>query len=450
MPRLALPTMAAQLVDLLYNLTDRVFIGHIPDGAGLALTGVGVCLPIVLVVSSFGMFAGSGGAPLASVALGEGKGAEANRVVGNVLALIILFAICMMVTLGLTMDFLLPFFGASTATFPYAQSYLAIYLAGTPFVMGSLAFNAILLAQGDSRLALWSVGLGAVLNIILDALLIFFLLLGVQGAALATVMSEAANAITAFAFLRRKSSVLRPQLRYLRLDGAHVKSILALGSAPFFITTSEALMIVVFNGTLLAYGGDVYVGAMVVLQAFSQMFFSVSNGFTRGVQPIISYGYGAGCYERVRRAAKATIVTTTALVAVIVCLVIAFSGFFASLFSSDEAIRGLVVQMTPVYCCVFVLFGIQTGMQTVFMGLKQGLCSLSVAAARKIVFMIPLAFALPHFVGAWGVFLAEPISDACSITFCSILFAWRIPKILEGPEDEKRGSAYSSPHGGRA
>lgn len=434
MPRLALPTMVAQLIDLLYNLTDRVFIGHIPDAADLALTGVGVCLPIILIVSSLGIFAGSGGAPLASIALGEGKTNRANRIVGNIFALVVLFAACVIVLLGLGKDLILPLFGASDATMPYASNYLGIYLVGAPFAMAALAFNAVLLAQGDSKFALGTMGLGAFLNILLDAIFVFALGFGVRGAAWATVVAEAASALSALVFLRRKDSALRPQLRNIRLDAVYVKAILALGSAPFFMTASEALVVLVFNGTLLAYGGDAYVGTMVVLQSFTQMFFSVSRGFTQGVQPIISYSYGAGRYERVRRAARLTIVTTTLLVAACVGLVVLLPGFFASLFSSDEVIRELVVQMTPVYCSTLTLFGIQTGMQTVFMGLKQGACSFAVAVVRKIVFMLPLALALPHFIGAWGVFLAEPISDACSITFCAILYAWRIPKILRGRE----------------
>lgn len=430
MVRLAIPTMVAQIVNLLYNLTDRIFIGHIPGTDGLALTGVGVCFPLIMMISAFAFFVGSGGSPLASYALGQGDRAGANRIVGNMVVLVVIFAAVAMIGFGLGMDALLPLFGASDATISYAREYLSIYLVGTLFAMGSLVLDALLLAQGESRFALVVMALGAVVNIALDAAFIFGCGWGVKGAAFATLIAQASSAVCAFLLLRRRASVLRVQARELRLNGRTVKSILTLGSAPFFMNITEALMVIVFNSTLLAYGGDTYVGAMVVLQSFCQMFFAVSSGFTQGVQPIISYCYGAGLRARVEKAAKMIIACTFILVAGCALLVITFPGFFANLFSTDESIKSLIVSATPVFCASMVFFGLQMGMQTVFMGMKQGMCSLAVAGVRKLVFMIPLALILPQYIGAWGVYVAEPISDACSIVFCSVLFAWRIPRVI--------------------
>lgn len=435
MARLAVPTIVAQLVNMLYNVVDRIFIGHIPGAAADALTGVGVCFPLIILISSFASFAGNGGGPLASMELGRRDAAEANRILGNAILLLALFAVCLMAGIGLFLEPLLRLFGASDATLPYASQYLGIYLTGTFFGMNALGLNSFLLAQGDSRFALLSMGTGAILNTVLDAAFIFGAGWGVAGAAWATVISQAASAIVTFCMLRRRKSALRPQLALMKPDPSILKKTVSLGSAPFFVTSTDALLVVALNSTLQTFGGDVWVGVMVVLQSFSQMLSAVTSGFTQGVQSIVSYSYGAKLYARARKAAMRIVAVSFLLTGTVAIIVYSFPGFFVGLFSNDSSLTGLLLQTMPVYLMGLSIFGLQSGMQTVFMSLGQGGCSLAVASVRKLVLLIPLALTLPHALGPWGVIIAEPVSDVLSVTFCSLLFRARMNKIL--PKDRR-------------
>ena len=437
MARLAIPTVVAQLVNLLYGIVDRIFIGHIPGVGADALTGVGVCLPVILLVASFSAFAGAGGAPLASIALGNGDSKRANRILANVVGLLVIFAVCLIAVFALFGRPLLGLFGASEVTLPYAWSYLSIYLVGTFFVMAYLGLCPFLLAQGDSKHALIAVAVGAVLNIALDPLLIFVCGMGIQGAAIASVVSQGVSAFLTVAFLQKKSSVFRIEARLVRLEGEIVRPVLALGGAPFFMQATESLIIIVLNGTLQTYGGDLYVGALTILQSILQLLFAPANGFTQGVQPIVSYSYGAHLFDRVKSACRRLIAISFAFEFICAIGVMLFPASIAHLFTEDAQLIALVGEVAPVFIAGMSLFGLQIAMQSIFMGLGQAKFSLAVATTRKIVLLIPLALILPNFFGVWGVYLAEPISDVLSVTFCTILFVANIRSILSERALEK-------------
>lgn len=430
MVRLALPNVVAQLVNLLYNVVDRVFIGHIPGVGADALTGVGVCLPLIMLVSSFAAFAGAGGAPLASIALGNGDDERARRILRNVIWLLIAFAAVLLAVFYLFGSAMLSLFGASANTLPYAWSYFSIYMAGTPFVMIYLGLSPFLLAQGDSRFALVAVVTGALVNLALDPLLIFGAGMGVAGAAVASVIAQAASAALVVAMLARCGSVFRMRLRLGRPDGSLVRQVLALGGAPFFMQASESAMIIVLNSQLQAFGGDVHVGTLTVLQSILQLIFVPKSGFTQGVQPIVSYCYGARLFDRVKATAKRMIAVTFTFAVVAVVLVALFPEALARLFTDDPEIVALVGQTAPVFVAGMGLMGLQTSMQSVFTGLGAARLALTVATVRKIVLLIPLALILPNFLGAWGVYVAEPISDTVSATFCTVLFLVSIRTLL--------------------
>lgn len=430
MTRLAVPTIAAQLVNLLYGIVDRVFIGHIPGVGADALTGVGVCLPIIMLVASFSAFAGAGGAPLASIALGRSDVRHANRILGNVAVLLGLFAVMLIAVFSLFGGFLLGLFGASSVTLPYASSYLSIYLIGTFFVMAYLGLCPFLLAQGDSKHALAAVAVGAVLNIALDPLLIFAFGMGIRGAAVASVISQGVSAVLTVAFLQRKGSAFKIRLASMKPDGQIVRSVFALGGAPFFMQATESAMIVVLNGTLQAYGGDLHVGALTILQSVLQLLLVPVNGFTQGVQPIVSYSYGARLFDRVKSTCKRMVAIAFLFELVCAVGVMLFPAPIAHLFTEDAQLVSLVEQIAPVFIAGMSVFGLQVAMQSIFMGLGQAKFSLAVATARKLVLLIPLALVLPNYLGVWGVYLAEPISDVLSVAFCSTLFFTNIRSIL--------------------
>lgn len=438
MTRLALPAIASQLVNLLYNIVDRMFIGHIPGVGADALTGVGVCLPVIVFISSFAAFAGSGGAPLASMALGSGDRERAQEVVRTVTTLLFGFGVLLVAATYALLPVLLPLFGASAATLPYASTYLSIYAAGTFFVMAYLGLTPLLLAQGDSRLTLVAVSSGAVLNIGLDALLIYGCGWGIAGAAIASVASQGVSAALTIAFLRRRSSALVFRFCLVRPKGRLVGRILALGAAPFFMQATESLVLIALNSNLQAYGGDLYVGALTVMQSAMSLISAPVSGFTQGCQTIVSFNYGARLLERSHQAAR--LIIRSAFVITLACalLVMVFPTPIARLFTNDEGLIQLVGQAAPLFFAGFTLFGAQMGIQPVFVALGQSVCAISVAAVRKVVFLVPLAYIFPHFWGAWGVYAAEPVSDLMSVTFCCVLYLLRAPKLWGGRGGEGR------------
>ena len=430
MVRLAIPSIAAQVANLLYIMIDRILIGHVPEYGSDALAGLGVCMPVSAIVGAFAVLAAAGGAPLASMALGARDAEKAQHTTTQAQTMLAVFTIGLMTVGYLFMEPMVMLFGASAVTAPYAIAYLRIYLLGTVCVMVEMGMGMFLLAQGDSRQYLVATGVGAISHIALAAVFIFVFGWGIEGAAVASVISQVLCAAIVGYYLTRRSSALRLVARIERPDWPLVGRIISVGSGRFFIMFSEGVLLVVLYSALQRVGGDAYVSAMAILYSIQMVVCSLDQGFTQGTQPIMSYCYGAGDYVRAREAAKRIVVVSAVLTFGLVGIVMLFPEPVAALFSSDPALVAIAVNYTRTFFLAFLLFGVQLGMQSVFMGLGKGLCSLSVAAVRKVVVFIPLVFVLSETMGVDGVMLAEPISDFVSLTFCTLLFFRVVPKMF--------------------
>ncbi|MDD3367459.1 MAG: MATE family efflux transporter [Lachnospiraceae bacterium] len=430
MRQMALPSIVAQVINILYSIIDRIYIGHIPGAGASALTGVGLTLPIITFVAAFSRIVGAGGAPLAAIALGRGDHEEAENNMGVGTFLLLMFTVGIMVVFYIFKRPLLYMFGASDATFPYADIYISIYLIGTIFVQLYMGLNPYIIAEGNSMTAMLSVGIGVVLNMILDPLLIFVFKWGVVGAAIATVISQAVSAIWVVTFLAGKKSAMRLTLKKIRYKSSLAKPMLALGVSPFVMTSTESLISIVMNHQFAVYGGDSYVGAFTILQSIMQMINVPIQGFTQGVQPIISFNYGANNYGRVRKTYRVMIGMCFLYGVIITGGSILFAGQLASMFTTDAALIALVKNSMRIFMFGMFLFGLQMGIQPTFVSLGQAKISLFIAVFRKIILLIPLALILPFFMGVNGVFFAEPISDIVSAVTASALFLTRINKIL--------------------
>ena len=423
MLRLAIPGVTAQLVNLLYTMVDRIYIGHIPGEGALALTGLGLCTPVVLLVSAFSGFVGQGGAPRAAMALGRRDRQEAEQVLGSGVTLLLMFSLVLTVGFLLGKEPILYLFGASDDTISYANAYLGIYLLGTVFVQLSLGLNSFISCQGQARIAMLSVLIGAVTNIVLDPVFIFVFKMGVQGAALATVLSQALSAFWILRFLTSERSAIRLRPGNIRWHKPTVAAIAALGISPFIMQSTECLIAAVFNSQLQRWGGDLYVGSMTVLNSVSQMIFVSTHGFTYGVQPILSYNFGAGNLARVRRCFKIMASVTIGIMCLFTAAAMIFPTAFARVFTDDEALIALVGQVMPLFLSATGVFGIQTSVQCSFLALGKARQSFFLACLRKIILLTPLAFILPHVMGGvMGVYWAEPISDFISAVTAAFLF----------------------------
>ena len=434
--RLALPTVVAQLINMLYNVVDRIYIGHMPEEGDLALTGVGVCMPIIMIVSAFAALISSGGAPRASICLGKGDTETAERILGNCLSLQLVVSTVLTVLLLLFNRPLLLTFGASENTVEYAVSYMSIYALGTVFVQLTLGMNAFITAQGFTKISMLSVVIGAVSNILLDPLLIYGLGMGVRGAALATILSQALSCVWVITFLLSRRSILRIRPVNLRPDMRIILPCLALGSATFVMQASESVISVCFNSSLLSYGGDIAVGAMTILTSVMQFALLPLQGIAQGAQPILGYNYGAKNTDRVRKTYRILLVTCLTYSLVIWGLVLLFPRAFASVFTPDPALLDFTSRVLPVYFFGVGLFGIQIACQMTFVSLGNAPSSVIVAVVRKFVLLIPLIYVVPHFVSdaTVGVYLAEPIADILAVTFTSVLFFFRFRKSLRAIE----------------
>ena len=416
MLELALPSVLAQIVNVLYNIVDRIYIGRIPDVGSLALTGVGVTFPIITIISAFAGFASGGGAPLAAI--------------GSSTSLLLFFSVCLMAFFIFFQTPLLYLFGASSNTIRYASTYISIYLVGTVFVELAVGLNTFISCQGHARTAMCSVLIGAVINIGLDPVFIFVLHMGVSGAALATILSQALSAAWVLRFLTSKKSGVRLSLRTMKPDFSILGSVMALGISPFIMSATESAITIVMNHGLQTYGGDLYVGSMTILQSVLQLIFVPVNGFTNGVQPIISYNFGAGQFDRVRQTIRRMIAITFTAAFVYVVFAMLRPALFAGLFTTDPELIVIVEKVLPVYIAGMAIFGLQSGVQSSFLGLGQAKISLFIALLRKVILLIPLALILPHFFGVMGVYYAEPIADVCSVITAVTLFLCNIRKIL--------------------
>ena len=431
--KLALPTVAAQLINMLYNIVDRIYIGHIPGDGALALTGVGVCMPIIMIVSAFAALVGNGGAPRATIYMGKKDNDTAEKILGNCfIAQIIISAFLTMVLLIWNRDLLLAF-GASENTINYAVAYMNIYAFGTVFVQLTLGMNLFITAQGFAKTGMLSVLLGAVTNIILDPVFIFGFHMGVRGAALATILSQALSCIWVLCFLFGKKTILKLKKRYMTVKKEILFPCLALGSSVFIMQSSESVISVCFNSSLLKYGGDLAVGAMTILTSVMQFAMLPLQGLGQGAQPIISYNYGAGNKERVKGAFWLLLKCSMFYSVLFWAVVMLFPQMFVGMFTSDATLAAFTRDALKIYMAVVGLFGIQMACQITFGALGNAKASILVAVMRKFVLLIPLIYIMPAIFTAdkaRAVYMAEPVADTLAITFTGFLFFFQFRKVL--------------------
>lgn len=433
---MGIPTLIAQVINLLYNIVDRMYIGHLVGPE--ALTGVGLTLSIIMLISAFSAFVGAGGAPLAAIALGQGNRKRAETILSNAVTMLICFSMILVLFFFLVERPFLYFIGASDVTYPYAASYLHIYLVGTLFVQIVIGLNPFITAQGHSKTAMGSVLIGAVLNIVLDPVFIIVFRMGVRGAALATVISQFASAVWVMHFLTSKKTSLRIKACYLKPDRYVIGSVAALGVSPFIMQSTESLISVVMSSGLKRYGGDLYVGSLTILQSIMQLINVPISGFTQGVQPILSYNFGAGNTERVKRVYRRIIGITVIASFLITLSVMLFPGVYAGIFTDDDALLEVVKKVMPVFVCGMLVFGIQMGCQTTFMGLGQAKVSLFMACLRKIILLVPFAIIFPMITGnVMSIYYAECSADMIAALVCGTVFLLKIKKMLaRGPKQD--------------
>lgn len=433
--KLALPTVTAQIINMLYNIVDRIYIGHIPEIGEAALTGVGVCMPLIMIVTAFSAFAAYGGAPRASIYMGQGDHDSAEKTLGNCFA--VQFIISVLLTAALLLwnrDFLMAF-GASDKTIGYGVEYMNIYAIGTIFVQMTLGMNAFITAQGFARTGMFSVLIGAVANIVLDPIFIFGFNMGVAGAAWATIISQAMSCAWVLLFLCGKKTHLRLRVKYMRLSRKIVLPSLALGLSSFIMQASESIISICFNSSLQSYGGDIAVGAMTILTSVMQFAMLPLQGLGQGAQPIISYNYGARSPERVKAAFKLLLKSSLVYSTLLWALVMLFPQAFAAMFTSSETLMTFTQKALRIYMACLLLFGIQIACQMTFTSLGNAKASILVAVMRKFILLIPLIYIMPLLFSAdktTAVYMAEPVADFIAVTFTAIFFTFQFKKALKG------------------
>ncbi len=430
--KLAVPTVIAQLVNMLYNIVDRIYIGHMPGDGSLALTGVGVCMPLIMIVTAFAALIVSGGAPRASIFMGKGDMDSAEKTLGSCFSTQIVLSLLLTLAMLLgNRNFLLAF-GASENTIQYAVDYMNIYAIGTIFVQLTLGMNAFITAQGFAKTGMLTVLIGAVVNIALDPLFIYAFGMGVQGAALATVISQAISCVWVISFLSGKKTALRLKKENLRIVPKLILPCLALGLSAFVMQGSESVISVCFNSSLLRYGGDTAVGAMTILTSVMQFAMLPMQGIAQGAQPISSYNYGARNADRVRQTFKLLLIACTIYSTALWALIQLIPQTFAGIFTPDAALIDFTANAMHIYFAVLLLFGVQIACQMTFVSIGNAVCSIIVAVMRKFVLLLPLIYILPNLVEnkTNGVYLAEPVADVLAITFTAILFTVQFRKAM--------------------
>ena len=433
--RMSLPTVTAQVVNLLYSMVDRIYIGHIPAVGSTALTGIGLTSPIIILITAFASFVGGGGAPLSSIALGQGDRKQAEKILSNGVTMLGILSVFLMILFYGIKEPVLYFIGASKVTFPYADDYLSIYLLGTLMVLLTVGLTPFLTAQGRSGSAMIAVLLGAAVNIVLDPVLIFLFDLGVKGAALATIFAQSCSACFVVSCLLNKKSSLRIRKKYLRPEGKILLKTAKLGVSPFVMSATESVIGLVMNNGLQQYGGDLYVGGLTVMQSVMQVVGVPVSGFQQGVAPILSYNYGAGNKKRVKEAFRYLFFIMFTYSFLLTLFSVLFPEFCASIFTDDAALIALVGRCMPIFLSGMLIFGIQRACQSAFVALGQAGISLFIALLRKVILLVPLALILPRFLGAEGIYLSEAIADATAATICGVIFLFRFRKILEKSPD---------------
>lgn len=431
--KLAIPTVLAQLVNLLYNIVDRIYVGRIPETGSLSLAGLGVTFPIILLISAFAMLAGMGGASRAAVSMGAKDNEKAEKILGNCTMLLIIFSVVLAAVFMLTKDWILLRFGASEATLPYASDYITIYLMGTVFVQIALGLNMFITNQGFSRTSMMTVCIGAVLNIVLDPIFIYVFEMGVKGAAFATVISQAASCAWIIIFLTGKKTTLKIRLKNLKLDRNIVLSVLSLGVSPFIMQATECLIQLTFNNGMLKYGNDMYVALMSILFSLTQLIWMPLSGFTQGAAPVVGYNFGAKRLDRVREAFKIQFAVNLTFSIAAVALVELFPKVFLGLFTNDGGLIGIGENTTRLFLAGMAVMGAQSACQQTFLALGEAKISMFLACLRKVILLFPLALILPRIagMGVWGLLLAEPVSDVIAASCTTAMFYLRSKKLLK-------------------
>lgn len=427
--RMALPAVAAQIVNLLYNIVDRIYIGHIPGYGTDALAGIGVTGSIIMLISACSAFVGGGGAPLAAIALGRGDRDRAEKLLGNGFTLLLIFSVLFSVGVYLYMEPLLYLIGASERTIGYAVDYLSIYLLGTVFVQLAVGLNPFINTQGRPRIAMASVVIGAVFNIVLDPLFIFTFNMGVKGAAVATVISQAVCAVWVVSFLMSEKATMRLHWKNIRPESHIMLAILGLGISPFIMSSTESLVGFVLNSSLVRFG-DLYVSALAIMQS-AMLFVSVPLiGFSQGFVPVVGYNYGHGDNGRVKECFRIVVKVMFFFNLLLVLFMILFPEVVAGVFTDDARLIAVVGESMPLFLSGMTIFGLQRACQNMFVALGQAKLSVFIALLRKVILLIPLVLLLSRFVGLQGVFIAEAVSDALAAILCTAIFAYQFPRIL--------------------
>ena len=434
---LALPSITSQVVNALYNMVDRMYIGHIPEIGSAALTGVGVCFPLIMIISAFAYLLGRGGAPRASICMGRKDNKGAEQIMGNCFSSLIIVSVILTAIVLIFCEPLLYLFGASENTIGYAMEYITIYAIGTIFVQITLGMNAFISAQGFSTISMMTVCIGAVTNIILDPIFIFLFDMGVAGAAWATILSQALSALWAIWFLAKGKSVLRLKKENLRIRMKILAPCIALGVAPFAMQATESVLVLCFNSSLLRYGGDLAVGAMTILSSVMQFAMLPLQGLTQGGQPIISYNYGAMQAQRVKKAFRLQTIACFTYSALLWAAVELFPSLFVAIFTNEPQLTEITVWALRIYMGAIILMGIQVSCQQTFIAFGNSKISAFLAVFRKIIVLIPLIFILPLFMqdDVLAVFLAEPIADTIAVLTTATLFTFEFRKVMRKMKD---------------
>lgn len=438
MVKLAVPAVCAQLINALYNIVDRMYIGHMEEVGDLALTGLGVAFPIIMFISALSALAGMGGGSRAAIRMGEGDIDGAEAILGGCTALLLVMAVLSTALFQFFKEPLLLLFGASENTLPYASGYLSVYLWGTVSVLFSLGLNNFITTQGFSLFSMLTVVIGAVCNIILDPVFIFGFHMGVQGAALATILSQTVSAVWVLTFLMGKRTQLHLRARHLRLKAEVLLPVVAIGVSPFIMQSTESLVNISFNSSLLRYGGDPYVGAMTIASSIMQVGTMPFMGLAQGAQPIVGFNYGAGNLDRVKKAFRLLFISGLIYSITVFALVQLFPGVFIAIFNNKPQLVEVARQTLHVYFGGMFIMGVQFSCQQTFVALGEAKISLFLALLRKIILLIPLIFLLPRFLSdkVFAVWLAEPIADICAALTTGCIFFYRFPRILKHRQEE--------------
>ncbi len=431
--RLSIPTVVAQLINMLYNIVDRIYIGHMPGDGSLALTGVGVCMPLIMLVAAFAALVSSGGAPRASIFMGEKDNESAEKTLGNCFSLQIVVSVILTAVLLIWNKDLLLAFGASENTIGYATDYMNIYAIGTLFVQMTLGMNTFITAQGFTTVSMVSVIIGAVCNIVLDPIFIFGFQMGVKGAALATIISQMLSCVWIISFLCGKKTQLKIKKENLKLRTDIILPCIALGTAAFVMQSSESVISVCFNSSLLKYGGDIAVGAMTIMTSVMQFAMLPLQGIAQGAQPITSYNFGAKNAGRVKKTFRLLLITCLTYSIALWAAVMIAPGVFVKIFTSDSTLAQFAAPMLRIYLGGLGLFGIQIACQMTFTSLGKAANSIVVAVVRKFVLLLPLIYIMPSILAdkTQAVYMAEPVADIIAVTFTAILFTFQFKKALK-------------------